>query len=657
MILILVALLSLSVIVLIGSCSSRSAHRKELVALAIAEDQRHLDKAQVEAWLHSSSPEVRRRLAYAIGEVADSATASYLLTLLADTNRVVRAEAAFAAGQLGDTALADRLIELSVDTDSSTKARAIEGLSKMRTAKAGARLSLILNDDTEPASFRALAAESLFRLKDDVSLNALIAQAANDDVTIKRAVYYSLSRRPFEKLEPLYRLGLQESDEPIVISSLRGLAVIRDTSATGDIQGLLLPENSWRVKYHAIQTARRLRAKSLLPYIMNLTGKEEHPYVRQVAIEAAGELGDRSTAMQLAPFLQQNDDPFQGDALVAIARLSQEVAFPAIQVLSASSDPFKRRAAAQACAPLEPNTGATEVLQFLARDTIPMVRAEAVDQILKLKVDSLTNHYLQKALRDEDIMLVALACSRIDSDTLGNYIEKVCARFQEASDLDVKRALLDCLLEYPEALPPSDILYNIAQNAVNDSSYAVRRQAQRLADALGEKVEMKQPYYTSMVTEQNYDSIYTAWSDRNPRVALNTSRGRVVLELFPHSAPKTVYNFLKLTRQGFYNGLIWHRVVPDFVIQDGCPRGDGWGGPGYEIRSEDNDLPYLQGSVGMATAGKDTGGSQYFICQSAQPHLNGHYTLFGKVVEGLDLVDQMLVGDKIDSVTIVNDSE
>ena len=85
------------------------------------------------------------------------------------------------------------------------------------------------------------------------------------------------------------------------------------------------------------------------------------------------------------------------------------------------------------------------------------------------------------------------------------------------------------------------------------------------------------------------------------------------------------------------------------MIQDGCPRGDGWGGPGYEIRCEYNDLPYNTGSVGMATSGKDTGGSQYFICQSPQPHLNGRYTLFGNVIEGMDVVEKIEIGDLIKS--------
>jgi cyclophilin family peptidyl-prolyl cis-trans isomerase len=138
-----------------------------------------------------------------------------------------------------------------------------------------------------------------------------------------------------------------------------------------------------------------------------------------------------------------------------------------------------------------------------------------------------------------------------------------------------------------------------------------------------------------------------------PAVArLETNRGTVVLELLGNEAPGTVANFVTLARNGYYNGLTFHRVVPDFVVQGGDPRGDGWGGPGYTIRCEYNPLRYTRGTVGMALSGKDTGGSQFFITHSDQPHLDGRYTIFGRVSEGMDIVDTIQVGDVINEVTI-----
>lgn len=130
--------------------------------------------------------------------------------------------------------------------------------------------------------------------------------------------------------------------------------------------------------------------------------------------------------------------------------------------------------------------------------------------------------------------------------------------------------------------------------------------------------------------------------------------GKVKIELFENEAPGTVANFEKLIKEGFYNGLTFHRVIPGFVAQGGCPRGNGTGGPGYTIKCETQGNPHKheRGSLSMAHAGKDTGGSQFFIVYEPQPHLNGVHTVFGKVVEGMEFVDAVKQGDKMKEVTI-----
>ncbi|MGH7444926.1 MAG: peptidylprolyl isomerase, partial [Longimicrobiales bacterium] len=140
-----------------------------------------------------------------------------------------------------------------------------------------------------------------------------------------------------------------------------------------------------------------------------------------------------------------------------------------------------------------------------------------------------------------------------------------------------------------------------------------------------------------------------------PRVRIVTERGSIVLELTPLEAPLTVANFLALVNDGFYTGadLRWHRVVPDFVLQDGDPRGDGNGGPGHAIRDEINRLRYDRGALGMALAGPDTGGSQFFITHSPQPHLDGGYTIFGRVAEGMAVADAVVQGDRILAFEVV----
>ena len=138
------------------------------------------------------------------------------------------------------------------------------------------------------------------------------------------------------------------------------------------------------------------------------------------------------------------------------------------------------------------------------------------------------------------------------------------------------------------------------------------------------------------------------------RAIVKTEKGSFTINLLPEDAPLTVDNFISLARKGYYNGLVVHRVVPNFVVQDGDPRGDGMGGPGTTIRCEINTVPYERGVVGMALSGKDTGGSQWFVTHSPQPHLDGGYTVFGKVPErDMNVVDSIGRGDKIISITIV----
>ena len=135
------------------------------------------------------------------------------------------------------------------------------------------------------------------------------------------------------------------------------------------------------------------------------------------------------------------------------------------------------------------------------------------------------------------------------------------------------------------------------------------------------------------------------------RAIMETSKGTINLDLFDQDAPNTVDNFVKLSKDGFYDGLNFHRVIPNFMIQGGCPNGIGNGGPGYTIKCEINSNKHEAGSLSMAHAGKDTGGSQFFICHEAQPHLDGVHTVFGKTND-MDVVNAIEKGDTIESVKI-----
>ena len=142
-------------------------------------------------------------------------------------------------------------------------------------------------------------------------------------------------------------------------------------------------------------------------------------------------------------------------------------------------------------------------------------------------------------------------------------------------------------------------------------------------------------------------------TDTTYRATISTPKGDILIDLFPEHAPKTVNNFVVLARDGFYDGLTFHRVIPNFMIQGGDPNGTGTGGPGYKFEDETvgNPLKHTTGALSMANAGPNTNGSQFFITHAPQPHLDGRHTVFGTVVEGQDVVDSVRQGDTM-QVTI-----
>ena len=136
------------------------------------------------------------------------------------------------------------------------------------------------------------------------------------------------------------------------------------------------------------------------------------------------------------------------------------------------------------------------------------------------------------------------------------------------------------------------------------------------------------------------------------KAIIKTNKGDINIDFFDNDAPGTVANFVKLAESGFYNGLSFHRVISNFMVQGGCPRGDGTGGPGYSIKCEINPNKHLAGSLSMAHRGKNTGGSQFFICHSSQPHLDGVHTVFGRT-QDMTVVNAIRTGDKMNEVVIV----
>jgi peptidyl-prolyl cis-trans isomerase B (cyclophilin B) len=264
-------------------------------------------------------------------------------------------------------------------------------------------------------------------------------------------------------------------------------------------------------------------------------------------------------------------------------------------------------------------------------------------------------YFLDSALASTDRVLSISAVDVLKASPTQESFSRLRAfwtRHSADTVSDFKLAALEtasALLDSSQGLREN--LRAFLEQATADGDRLVRKAAIDALSKLDVDEAAKLGEYVTAINEKNFDEIFRAFKT-NPTATLNTSKGTIELELRYDKAPRTVRNFVKLAESGFYNGVKFHRVVPNFVIQTGDPEGTGWGGPGYTIRSQYNDLEFTTGAVGMASSGKDTEGSQFFITHSPQPHLDDRYTLFGYVTSGQDVVDQIRLGDTINSITI-----
>jgi cyclophilin family peptidyl-prolyl cis-trans isomerase len=282
---------------------------------------------------------------------------------------------------------------------------------------------------------------------------------------------------------------------------------------------------------------------------------------------------------------------------------------------------------------------------------IPYV-LEALAKTAAPDLDRILQPYL--ASHDAVVLRAALAAYKPGRDARKPWspILQAYADIDSLGDPETKVAVLNRL--EPWVREPE--VQSALRSALNDRERNARIAAARLLRVAGVRDVPENPGPVEVVTtRQTYEMAAAARKDRVIAV-LETTRGEIEIELFMEDAPLTAANFIWLAKRGFYDGLTFMRVVPNFVIQGGDPRNDQEGGPGYSIRCEINLRPFERGSIGMALAGKDTGGSQFFITMSAQPHLDGNYTCFGRVVSGMQAVDHMVPGDRIVRVRIEEDT-
>ncbi|MBD3867540.1 MAG: peptidylprolyl isomerase, partial [Acidobacteria bacterium] len=248
------------------------------------------------------------------------------------------------------------------------------------------------------------------------------------------------------------------------------------------------------------------------------------------------------------------------------------------------------------------------------------------------------------AVSDDDPRVAAAALAGMEDKLADPDVAAAVRSALTSNDLAVRGSAAGLLEEWPYP-DKVDLLKQVL--AASTGVRWIELQAQ-VRDALNELREQA-PEEEPLPQEAELPS---RTFKTNPVVVMETSKGVMEIECFPADAPVHVANFVKLVEEGTYDGLIWHRVVPNFVIQGGDPEGNGWGGPGYTIPDEINRQRYGRGAVGMPKLGKDTGGCQLFVTHIPTPHLDGNYTIFGQVISGMEVIDRIEVGDVILKATL-----
>lgn len=619
-------------------------------------------------FLQSNEPKIRRRAIEAIGKLQDSTCVQQLLKMLSDINHNVRIETAFALGQIGATQAEPFLIkELENKDQNSVKTRILEALGKLGTEKTVP--VLIKHFKSYEAELRAEAALSAARM----ALRKLIFPALTDSVTkllsdsddkVRWKAAYSLMRIK-ENLNPKALLiALQDKNPLVRMYAVEALGNLENYTFLEALGTTLKHDKDWRVR---VKAAKGLGNSPLTFSANYLSLLDQIQPVRVAIIQAIGSAaklnkdGYRANNRelnlaknQLERILQQSSNGInlsiaeKGFALISYANLMGEQGIFLIRSYSKNPLSKLRVRAAEALGIIN-SKAAFKVLASSFNDSSKAVRGKVIEVLSNFKESSATN-ILVRALKDSDHVIVAIASESLASDPKKNkkHAAKITQAYQNLPkpvDAESAELIFKAMAKFSHK-SALDVLHQ----ALETNDIAVQKAAAAaIATINPEDTTLTDLEFKSKVGLIDYKTIDQLV---NSKTLIKTTRGDITLELYPEDAPLTVLNFVNLAKKSFFDGLKFHRVVPNFVVQGGDPRGDGWGSPGYSIRSEFNKRHYTRGTVGMASAGKDTEGCQFFITHSPQPHLDGRYTIFGQVTSGMDIVDQIQEDDVIEAITI-----
>ena len=631
-----------------ASDAPRVALRAALIRI---EDTRRIELAPLDSALHSSDPAIRSAAALTVGRVGARQRVAVLRTLATDTDGRVAAAALYALGLLKDSA--------SVPIAATALRRALDVAGEAawmlgEVGEAGRSALIEAVTDASLGARRGAALLALARVK-AVPAAPLVPLLADADTAVAWRAAYTLAR---VRSPAAVRAMLGATHSPSVDVrdyAARGLA----RSLTGDSLGQaarqrlheLVGDASPRVRTTALRVLAAYGAGSGATFADAL--RDDDANVRITAATFAHLALDSASAEWSA--IWRSDSSFTFRRALAESGLRRGALRE--QWRPWRDDPqWQHRAGAAELDGLGPATEAVTRLARPLKDEDGRVRAAAAAALATLaesaSVATVARRELRGLVRDPDFVVRANALGALARNASTEDLAAALASYAVAArdrDLDARLAfwtVVDSALGRTPSLP--------------DSLARALAAIDRPVDPLERSRAAHVPRFASW-KDSTSSARSRSWYQARARESLDartrlahivTDRGTLVLELFAADAPITVDNFVTLARRGYFDGQAFHRVVPNFVVQAGDPRGDGNGGPGYAIRDELNPHRYGRGTLGMALSGPNTGGSQFFVTHSAQPHLDGGYTVFGQLRGGGSVLDRIVQGDRIVRITI-----
>jgi HEAT repeat protein/cyclophilin family peptidyl-prolyl cis-trans isomerase len=628
-----------------------AAGQDTLRNLALWEDQRVTDNARIFLYLREGSPLVRRRALEAIGRMQEPGDAPRVIPSLKDPDAEVFREAVFALGQIGSREAVKPLLDARAGHSVEERCMIADALGKIGGDDAVEALTDMLRDFNGPV--RGAAALGLARTPCDVAAGALMLGIYDPDPTVRWRVAYAMEKQPIQPRTCQVLSECLESEDPLVRAfAVRALGKL---DCRGAVQSLilLLSDQDLCVAVNAARALGDLQSRDAVAPLSRLMAGHRSADVRATAAESLAKIGRKAESAKDAMLQGQLDTSVmvRENSVRALASCLGERSEMFIDQARRDGSRLVRAAAIECYGTAGLKKHAGQLDQIASGDKDPMMRAAAVSALGMLD-DKSVPPLLVPRLADPDFTVAAAAVTAIGKQ---EYREAAPA-LMDTYYAPRGREFVDVQLEIITVLGDMGAVEaeSLFVDATSHEDYRVRNAALEAMRKVGLNPPELPPAREQRETSYDRSRRKQLAPPTGTRHAvITTSRGAIEVELFGDDAIQTVANFVALAGKGFYRDLTIHRVVPNFVIQGGDPRGDGSGDAGYTVPAEVSRHQYGEGYLGIADAGKDTGSCQWFITFSPQPHLSGRYTIFGRVTKGMDVVWKIDRGDTFD-VKIVN---